>query len=317
MRAIGWASVVVGVVMGCAAPSGGEVEGGGKSNAPVDEAHPKAGVSRKVTHRMKGAPPPKVSSAADGRGAEGTYGIPIEYNGGYVMNAGVNIYLIWYGNWNGWKATTIIPEFIKGLSGSPYYNINTTYSDSHGRRVGNEINLVKEVTDDYSQGTYLSDVSAVVSDAVTSGKLPADVHGLYFVLGSDDVSEGGFCNGYCGYHSSTLVNDTYLKYSFVGNPAQCPYGCEPQQGTSPNGSPSADGMASIIAHELEETTSDPYADAWFDANGEENGDKCAWTFGAEYTTGNGTRANMQLGGRDFLIQQNWVNDGSGYCALKY
>lgn len=31
--------------------------------------------------------------------------------------------------------------------------------------------------------------------------------------------------------------------------------------------------------------------------------------GATYTAGNGGRANMRLGNRDFLIQQNWINSG--------
>src|SRR5262249_17734567 len=49
---------------------------------------------------------------------------------------------------------------------------------------------------------------------------------------------------------------------------------------------------------------------------EENADKCAWTFGTEYHTANGARANMRLGTRDYLIQQNWVNAGAGYCSLE-
>ncbi|HSR08245.1 MAG TPA: hypothetical protein VLM42_13915, partial [Bryobacteraceae bacterium] len=49
----------------------------------------------------------------------------------------------------------------------------------------------------------------------------------------------------------------------------------------------------------------------------ENADKCAWTFGSEYKATNGSLANMKLGARDYLIQQNWVNAGGGYCALSY
>jgi hypothetical protein len=30
---------------------------------------------------------------------------------------------------------------------------------------------------------------------------------------------------------------------------------------------------------------------------------------------NGGRANIKLGQRDYLIQQNWVNDRNGHCAL--
>ena len=56
-------------------------------------------------------------------------------------------------------------------------------------------------------------------------------------------------------------------------------------------------MASIIAHELEEAATDPDLNAWYDRRGDENADKCAWTFGTTYTAANGAIANMNLGAR--------------------
>jgi len=41
-------------------------------------------------------------------------------------------------------------------------------------------------------------------------------------------------------------------------------------------------MVSVMAHELEETISDPNLNAWYDSTGAENADKCAWTFGTTY-----------------------------------
>jgi hypothetical protein len=76
-------------------------------------------------------------------------------------------------------------------------------------------------------------------------------------------------------------------------------------------------MASIISHELEEAATDPDLNAWYDRRGMENADKCAWTFGATHTVTNGAQANMTFGGRDWLIQQNWVNGSGGYCAVGY
>jgi len=73
-------------------------------------------------------------------------------------------------------------------------------------------------------------------------------------------------------------------------------------------------MASIIAHELEEAVTDPDLNAWYDTRGNENADKCAWTFGSTYRAANGSLANMAIGTRNFLIQQNWVNASGGYCA---
>ena len=54
-----------------------------------------------------------------------------------------------------------------------------------------------------------------------------------------------------------------IKYAFVGNPDRCPVACAAQT-TGPNGNAGADGMASIIAHELEEAVTDPDLNAWYD-----------------------------------------------------
>ena len=76
-------------------------------------------------------------------------------------------------------------------------------------------------------------------------------------------------------------------------------------------------MVSVIAHELEETATDPDLNAWYDSNGAENADKCAWTFGTTHTESNGSAYNMTLGARDYLVQQNWVNAQGGGCTLSY
>jgi hypothetical protein len=70
-----------------------------------------------------------------------------------------------------------------------------------------------------------------------------------------------------------------------------------------------------LAHEIEEANTDPDLNAWYDRRGYENADKCAWTFGTTYTTANGAKANMSWGGKDWLVQRNWKNVGSGSCAL--
>ena len=76
-------------------------------------------------------------------------------------------------------------------------------------------------------------------------------------------------------------------------------------------------MISIIAHEIEEAVTDPILTGWYDRTGYENADKCAWKFGTTYKVTNGSSANMKLGGKDYLIQQNWVNAKGGSCKLSY
>ena len=85
------------------------------------------------------------------------------------------------------------------------------------------------------------------------------------------------------------------------------------QTVSPNGDSGADGMASVMAHEAEETTSDPDLNAWYDSSGAENADKCAWKFGPTTgTIGNGAY-NQTFGTHHWLIQMNWENARGGGC----
>ena len=46
-------------------------------------------------------------------------------------------------------------------------------------------------------------------------------------------------------------------------------------------------------------------------------DECAWKFGNTYTTANGAKANMKMGSRDFLVQQNWIVDQNQCCMTGY
>ena len=253
--------------------------------------------------------------AGGGQSSNGIY-----YHGGPLLTNGPNIYYIWYGNWSGNTATAILKNFAQSLGPSPYFGINSTYYNGSGVHVANSVRYAGSTTDNYSQGTALTDsaVQAIVSSAITSGRLPLDTGGVYFVLTSADVNEkSGFCTQYCGWHARGTISGADIKYSFVGNPDRCPSACEEQSASSPNNNPGADGMVSIIAHENEEAATDPDLNAWYDRRGQENADKCAWTFGTTQTASNGSLYNVTLGSHQYLIQQNWVNASGGYCATSY
>jgi hypothetical protein len=243
----------------------------------------------------------------------------INYHGGPIITGTVNIYYVWYGAWAGNTATTILPDFISNLGGSSYEHINTTYYNSAGTHVSGNISYKGSYSTSAYLGTSLSDaqILQVVTDALSGNHLPYDSNAIYFVLTSKEVNaSSGFCSQYCGWHDSGTSSKGKVRYAFVGNPDRCPSSCE-EQTTSPNNNAGADGMASIIAHESEEAISDPDINAWYDSKGEENADKCAWTFGTEQTASNGSKYNITLGSRNYLIQQNWVNASGGYCAMSY
>ena len=225
---------------------------------------------------------PAMAGGIPGGGFNG-----ITYNGGPVMRGSV-VYYIWYGGWTNNTAPAILTDLASNIGGSPYFSINTSYTDTTGR-VANNVQFGGSTSVGYSHGTAIDGtvIRQVVTDALTGGHLPVDANGVYFVLTSADVSVAGtsasdaFCLSFCGWHTHTKIQNTDIKFGFIGNPDACPAACEAQT-TSPNGNPGADGMASIIAHELDESVSDPDLNAWANTGIEENGDLCAWNFGTEY-----------------------------------
>ena len=271
--------------------------------------------------------PPQPGDQTDGR-VEAKGGnsakkpaAPIAYHGGPVIHGTFDVYYVWYGNWSSNTAGTILTELASNIGGSPYYNINTTYTDEIGP-VENKVAFGGAINDPtYSHGKNLTDddVFAIVSNAIETKQLPNDEHGIYFVLTTPDVQEvTGFCSNYCGWHQHRWLGATDIKYSFVGDPEQqCPSLCEPQQSVSPNDNPGADAMAMMVARELAATSTDPDQNAWFDATQRENADLCVGNYGVTFTTASGAQANVHLGSRDYLLQSIWINQGAGMCGVNF
>ncbi|MBI1378124.1 MAG: hypothetical protein GC157_11675 [Frankiales bacterium] len=260
----------------------------------------------------------RVSSHASRQSSAQT----ISYHRGPVLTAstGVAAYYIWYGSWAD-SSKAIITDFGISLGGSPYFNINTTYYDGAGRKVVNKVTLAGQTVAPYTKGNALSDaqIQQIVGESISSGSLPADPNGIYVVLTAPGITEtSGFLTQYCGWHTHATLSGQDVKYAFVGDAAGPSLGnCAWQTTASPNGDPGADALVSVLAHEIEEATTDPDLNAWYDRRGNENADKCAWTFGTTYSAAGGGIANMRLGSRDFLVQQNWKAGSSQGCALSY
>jgi Phosphate-induced protein 1 conserved region len=279
------------------------------------------GARRVIPHRMN-----PHEAGAPTAGSTGLITPNITFHGGPVIGTPFNVYIIWYGNWNQSNGSDtasgqqIVRDFLHGLSGSNYYVTNASYPGVSGNF--SFVANTNEYTDSYSQGKRLSDsrVKAVVTNAI-SGHLPKEANAIYFVLTSSDVSESsGFCSRYCGWHTDGSISGSDIKYSFVGNAYRCLSGCAAQT-VGPNGNAGVDGMVSVIAHELEETNTDPDLNAWYDSSGSEDADKCAWTFGSHQSqASNGAYYNMTLptatnSTRHFLIQREL--DVNSKCYVDY
>jgi hypothetical protein len=258
------------------------------------------------------------------------------YHNGPVLTGTQNLYVIYYGCWTndcGFAGDTrtaiVLTDFLITLGNTPYAQINSTYTDASGQPAASAFIFGGDVVDaSYSHGTDLtqSDIVSLVSDQVNNFRLPQDSKGIYVIIASADIASTatGFCTpSVPPHHGEGIVNGSPVRYIFLGNPNRCPSVAGPQfsrSGPTPNDSYAADVLASNLAHALNGAVTNPSGSGWYDRYGLENTDKCQDAlghpaFGQTYLTANGARANVRFGSRDFLIQQNWVNDRKARCAM--
>jgi hypothetical protein len=258
-----------------------------------------------------------LHGAKSSQGGKPVASLPVTDHGGRVVPT-INFYTIYWGT--GFSPTTesLYTSFLGGLGSSPYWTIN----DQYLRGAANTAAFVASYTDTSSQpGTKVTDqqLRDEVHRVLAAGGLPYDPNGLYYVMTpkTTQVCSGLSCSckNFCGYHSNyTDTQFGAVLYSSIPSAAACPTSCGifSNDSVSPNRNVEADEGVSIIAHEGEEAQSDALGNAWFDRNGSENADKCAYKYGPT-TTFNGAKVNQSWGGTSWLVQMNWSNQISG-CA---
>jgi hypothetical protein len=160
---------------------------------------------------------------------------------------------------------------------------------------------------------------ALLQTGLNSGAITYDPNTVYAIFTGPGINlGGGFGTQYCAYHTHGTVSvggasRTILYAAMPRNqnfPSSCTSGL-----ASPNSDVAGNSEVNTLVHEIEETTTDPMGNAWFDRRGYENADKCAWTWGTTATAPAGGTYNVVLGGKYYLIQRNWKNSGSGGCAM--
>lgn len=169
-----------------------------------------------------------------------------------------------------------------------------------------------------NDGQIQSEIARVIAEH----HLPTGIHEIYFMvtpngLGSCFGSGPTSCalggpnanRGYCGYHANTPDNRIlYAVIPFTAVAGHCQSG-----NPRPNGS-AADPTISDISHEHNETVTDPFGDAWIDANGLENGDLCISSFGAVLGGSGNAIYNQVIHGGHYYLQQEWSNNDGGCAA---
>ena len=190
-----------------------------------------------------------------------------------------------------------LTSWYQGFGGSKYASASTEYT-SGSTQVTSASTYVDSQSDPsaasggQNTGAILSEVAKLYPNPEPDG---------YFAVYTD-LRRGNA--GYCAWHSSGAVNNKTYRFAFFWDLDGDP-GCDPGD-TSGQHSQGLAALANVTGHELSEAITDPSLNAWFDASGAENGDKCAWTFGAPLVPfSNGTQ---------WKIQGEWSNNAYNKVA---
>ncbi len=152
-------------------------------------------------------------------------------------------------------------------------------------------------------------LQAEVTKAIAANKWPTGMGNEYFVFLGDGVSTcaGTSCafSQFCAYHAHYALNGANVLYANMPYTGHNLSACGTQQ--YPNNDPAADSTINVTSHEANETITDALGNAWYDQQGNENGDKCAWNFGAALGSTTHGQYNQAIGAGTYYLQQEWSN----------
>ena len=214
-------------------------------------------------------------------------------HGGPVLVTTVTKAIFWGTSWPSDSSDKIsgINSFYIGVGGSAYAGTNTEFSGSNG-----------QVTTAITHDGHVIDGSSAPSGAPSTGVILGEVckaipagsrraNGFYAVY----VDQGRGNAGYCAWHSAGHCGDsdqTPFQFAFFFK-LDGDGGCDPGDNSTGHSQGLA-AIANVSGHELSEAMTDPQLNAWYDRQGAENSDKCAWTFGRpSLTFANGTHWKVQ------------------------
>ncbi|HZT42710.1 MAG TPA: prepilin-type N-terminal cleavage/methylation domain-containing protein [Chthonomonadaceae bacterium] len=227
------------------------------------------------------------------------------WHNGAIMVTAANAAIFWGSSWPSYSGDKIsgMDSWYNGFNGSNYAKASDEYTGTNG-----------QVTATTSYYGHFIDGSAAPKRAPSVSTIQSEV--CKVIPASDLVANGYYAvyidkprpasAGYCAWHSYGSCSGVPVQFAFFFNLDGDP-GCDPGD-TSGLHSQGLAALANVSGHELSEARTDPRNGGWYDAGNNENGDKCAWTFGAPLVTfSNGTQ---------WKIQGEWsnaaYNAGTGY-----
>jgi prepilin-type N-terminal cleavage/methylation domain-containing protein len=225
------------------------------------------------------------------------------WHNGAIMPTTITGAIFWGKSWGTYSGDKIsgMDLWYQGFNGSHYAMTSDEYTGTNGQ-VGPMVTYTDHVIDT-SAATGGGSTSAILAEVCKMVTSPDPAGNGYYAVYTD-VPRGNA--GYCAWHSYGSCGGVNVQFAFFfdldGDP-----GCDPGD-TSGVHSQGLAAIANVSGHELSEARTDPRNGGWYDSSGAENGDKCAWTFGAPLVT--------FTNGYKWKIQGEWSNSaytaGTGY-----
>ena len=271
---------------------------------PFEDLNVTAGPPMLGIHWARGFEP-NPRAAEEAKAARPRSNPNMTYHGGKIMVSSQTEAIFWGTSWasNPGDKISGIDTWYTGFDNSNYAKTSDEYTGTNGQ-VGPGVTHHGHVIDSSvsSGGGNTSVILAEVCKNITS---PDPSGNGYYAVYSD--TPRGHAS-YCAYHSVGTCSGVTVQFAFFFK-LDGDAGCDPGD-TSGLHSQGLAALANVSGHELSEARSDPAnPGAWYDSSGQENGDKCAWTFGAPLVTfSNGSK---------WKIQGEWSNAaytaGTGYA----
>jgi hypothetical protein len=273
-------------------------------------------------HDLHGSPEPgeaPMLGLQHSRGAGSARGGSLPGNmtlhGGAIMTDSVVKTIFWGPKWSdptfaGDKITGLNRLYAGLASATAYVASNTEYKGADGKLVGTSVAFAGSVTDLAPSPRSAPKTSAVLAEVCKMITSPV-ANGYYPVY--TDVKRGSA--GYCAWHSYGTCAGVPVQFGFFFA-LDGDAGCDP---TDPAHDPPTthsqglSALASVSGHEWSETVTDPRNGGYWDSAGNENSDKCAWS----YPPTQQLLVDPATGiAESWKIQGNWSNaaftSGTGY-----
>jgi serine protease len=285
-----------------------------------------AAAGRAATHSSTPQAKPSVLRVFKGKPARPTHTNNLTYHGG-VGGIGVEtapkVYLVAWGSQWGTNGSNdpsgelgILQSFYGAVGGSQWLSSVTQYCQtvpsgtvtcgSSGQHAGNPSGIYAGVWYDSGSAAPSSpSQSQLAAEAVKAAGHFGDTTSSsnssvqYVIATSTGNNASGFGTNYCAWHSSTSSSVGNVAFTNLPYMTDAGASC----GANFNGLGPTAGVTIVAGHEMAETITDQFPNGgWLDRNGEENGDKCAWS---------SATSKQSMGGTSFPVQPLWSNAATG------